>query len=231
MGKINIYIILFIFAFSACTGSFVTATSNETEEGMPAKEARKKPAISDREAKAYELFEEILDLTETQDIQTVLPQIEILYINIIREYPDTAIAQECYWRLISLYVKNNVPPEYEKAEALYSEFLKKYPRSVITTLIEDTLAKIYHKNKKWDKILKIYPDAASKFNEKDEHPNPSPVFMYAEAKYNLGDLAEAEKAYKIIEKYFPKSKMAPATKERLEEIKKRKEKADTPDAE
>jgi TolA-binding protein len=53
------------------------------------------------------------------------------------------------------------------------------------------------------------------------------MFRYAEAKYNLGDLAEAEKAYKIIEKYFPKSKIAVTIKERLEDIKNRKTKADT----
>jgi hypothetical protein len=49
------------------------------------------------------LLGEILTLTETPVINAVLLKMEALYLEIIRGYPDTALAQESCWRLISLY--------------------------------------------------------------------------------------------------------------------------------
>jgi len=227
MKKVKIHTIVFIFLISIFTVAPITASSEELGEAKPSEETKEKLSPADREAKAYELFDEILTLTETPDIQAVLPQIEALYFRIIREYSDTALAQESYWRLISLYVDKSVPPGYEKAETLYYEFLKKYPESVIKNMIEDTLSKSYYKNGKWDKLIKLYSPAVNEFKEKGKLSSPNPMFMYAEAKFNLGDLMEAERAYKIVIELFPTSSKAAASKRRLEEIKKTKAKADS----
>ncbi|MEW6418618.1 MAG: tetratricopeptide repeat protein [Nitrospirota bacterium] len=208
--------LLFLFNISSCT--YVS----EKPEEIQLPESKKAISPADDEQKAFESFEEILNLTQTSDIQSVLPQIEALYLRIITEYPDIALAQECYWRLISLYVDKSVPPEYEKAETLYTEFLKRYPGSVLKSVIEDTLSKSYYKNGKWDKLLKLYTPAVNEFNEKGKLLNPDPMFMYAEARFNLGDLVEAEKAYKVVIELFPKSSRSDTSKTRLEEIEKRK---------
>ena len=227
MKKANIHTVIFIFLISIFTVAPITTSSEEPGEAKPSEETKEKLSPADREAKAYELFDEILTLTETPDIQTVLPQIETLYFKIIREYPDTALAQESCWRLISIYVDRSIPPEYEKAETLYFEFLKKYPESVIKNMIEDTLSKSYYKNGKWDKLSKLYSSAVNEFKEKGKLSRPDPMFMYAEAKFNLGDFMEAERAYKIVIELFPTSSKAAASKRRLEEIKKTKAKADS----
>lgn len=225
MMRADVYCMLVIFLFSIFAVTPATNPSEKQEETTPSEETKKKPYSTEQEEKAYELFEEILNLTETSDIQAVLPQMEALYLRIIKEYPDIALAQECYWRLISLYVDKSTPPSYEKAEDLYNEFLKKYPASVIKSMIDDTLSKNYYKNKKWDKLVNLCLPAVNEYKEKGKLLNPNPMFMYAEAKFNLGDLIEAEKAYKVVIELFPKSSSATTAKARIEEIKKRK--ADT----
>jgi tetratricopeptide (TPR) repeat protein len=227
MKKANIHTIVFLFLISIFTVAPITTSSEEPGGVKPSGETKEKLSPADREAKAYELFDEILTLTETSDTKTVLPQIETLYFKIIREYPETALAQESYWRLISIYVDRSIPPGYEKAETLYFEFLKKYPGSVIKNMIEDTLSKSYYKNGKWDKLSKLYSSAVNEFKEKGKLSKPDPMFMYAEAEFNLGDLTEAERAYKIVIDLFPTSSKAAASKRRLEEIKKTKAKADS----
>jgi len=225
---VKIFSTAFIFLFSIFAIPHLAVPAENAEEAKPLIEKEQKKITSDREKKAYEIFNEILTLTETTDTKTVLPQIEALYLRIIKEYPDTALAQESYWRLVLLYVDKYTPPKYEKAEDLYSEFLKKYPGSVIRNLIEDTLSKSYYKNEKWDRLSKLYSYVVKEFGEKGKLSNPNPMFMYAEAKFNLGDLAEAGKAYKIVIEQFPTSGRATTAKARLEDIKNRKGKADVP---
>jgi len=180
-----------------------------------------KANLTDRKAEAYEIFEEILVLTETSDMKDVFPKIESLYYKIIHEYPDTALAQECYWRLVILYVEKSTPPHFEKAENTYAEFLKKYPESVIRFLIEDTLSKSYYKEGKWKKLLKLNLPAVEDYYKTGKLSNPAPLFMYAEAQYNLGDIGAAAKAYRSLVDSFPKSRMTSTSQERLEEIKKK----------
>src|SRR4030043_606397 len=218
----TIVVVLLLSMFSVVPR---TTPSEKQEEATPSEKKREEPVSADREAKAYELFNEILTLTETPDTKAVYPQMEALYLEIIRGYPDTALAQESCWRLISLYEEKNTPPEYEKADTLYAEFLKRYPGSAIKALIDDTLSGSYYKNEKWNGILKLYSSVVDVYKEKGKLPNPNPMFMYAEAKYNLGDLVEAEKAYKIVIELFPTSNGAATSKGRLEDIKKKK--ADT----
>jgi outer membrane protein assembly factor BamD (BamD/ComL family) len=183
--------------------------------------AGQKTDLTDRKDQAYELFEEILVLTETADMKDAFPKIESLYLKIINEYPDTALAQECYWRLVILYVEKSIPPQFEKAEKTYAEFLTKYPQSVIKYLIEDTLSKSYYDKGKWENLLELNLSAVEAFYETGKLSNPASLFMYAEAQFNLGDLGAAEKAYKSLIESFPKSRMTTTAKQRLEEIKKK----------
>jgi TolA-binding protein len=195
------------------------AVSETTNAKGPSEKAEQKADPTDRKDQAYEIFEEILILTETSNIKDSFPKIESLYFKIIHEYPDTALAQECYWRLVILYVEKSTPPLFEKAENTYAEFLKKYPQSVIKHLIEDTLSKSYYKKGKWKKLLELNLPAAEEYYKTGKLSNPAPLFMYAEAQFNLGDIGAAEKAYKSLVDSFPKSRMTSSAKKRLEEIK------------
>ena len=92
---------------------------------------------------------------------------------------------------------------------------------MIRFLIEDTLSKSYYKEEKWKKLLKLNLPAVEDYYKTGKLSNPAPLFMYAEAQYNLGDIGAAEKAYRSLVDSFPKSRMTSTSQERLEEIKKK----------
>jgi len=219
MKKLPLYIGAFL-----CWGILFNVVSQEAASEMTSaqgssEKAEQKTDLADRKPQAYEIFEEILILTETSDMKDAFPKIESLYLKIINDYPDKALAQECYWRLVILYVEKSTPPLFEKAEQTHAEFLTKHPQSLIKYLIEDTLSKGYYKNGKWENLLELNLSAVEAFYETGTLSNPAPLFMYAEAQFNLGDLGEAEKAYKSLVELFPKSRMTTTAKERLDEIK------------
>jgi len=169
--------------------------------------------------KAMEVFEKILKLTENSSRTEVLPKLETEYLRIIKEYPKALLAPECYWRLVLIYLNDYNPPRIEKAEALYGEFIKKIPDSTLRPLIEEALSKNYVLDLKWDKLLRLYTPAIKQFIEKGKKPRVYELFMYSEAKLNLGDLEEAEKGYKIIIDQFVDTPEARESKKRLEKIK------------
>ncbi len=201
---------------------------------VAAEEAKKdtdEPGVEEQEKKAFEIFQKILELAENTDRMTVLPKIEAAYGDIIEKYPKASIHQESYWRLMSVYLNDYNPPVFGKAESLYSEFLKNYPNSTLKNMIDDNLSNSYYSNAKWEKLLKFHTPVVKKFIElssekqsleKENLSRPQEMFMYSEAKFNLGDLTEAEKGYRIVIALFPGSKESAVSKERLEEINKRK---------
>jgi len=198
-----------------------TIQHERPDEVQPPQELKEKVGPTLREQESLEIFTEILDLIESsEDRQTVLPQVEELYDKIIREYPDTPLAQESYWRLITIYIEDYSPPEFEKAEIRYAEFIEKYPNSILRGMVEETLGKSYYKHAKWNKLLEFCTPAFKDYLEKGKHPRASLIFMYSEANYNLGNLKEAEKGYKIVAELFPKLMVGKRSKAMLEKMKK-----------
>jgi tetratricopeptide (TPR) repeat protein len=180
------------------------------------------PSQKEQEERSLGLFNEILAITrEYDDRETVLLKKEELYRRIVTEYPDVPLAQESYWRLISLYVNDYKPPAYEKAEPLYSEFRGKYPESVFNNFIRETLSKSYYKRTEWDRLLKICTPVFADYTEKGIRPTPLLIYLYAEANYNLGNYDDAEKGYEAVLEVFPKLSNIEEVKARLKEIRKK----------
>ncbi|TAL22013.1 MAG: hypothetical protein EPN94_11950 [Nitrospirae bacterium] len=213
------YFLVFLFLISAC----VTAPKISDDKKPPAD--KKRISIEDQEKKVNELFGRILGLTEeAADRQSILPQMEALYDEIINNYPDAALVQEIYWRLITLLVDEFKPPKTDKAERLYKDFLRKYPDSTLSGNIEQVLGQFYYTNKMWDSLLRMFTPHVKKFIATGKLDSPYHLFMFSEAKFNLGDFIEAEKGYKIVMEFFPKTGEGETSKNRLEEIKKTKSK-------
>jgi len=191
----------------------------ETEQ--PTGEARKGPAHTEDEEKSLEVFAEILALVEsTDDRKSVLPKIEALYEKIIREYPDAPLAQESYFKLITIYLEDYSPPEYDRAEMLYGEFLEKYPNSFFKGFIEDTLGSSYYKNGDWDRLLKFTSPAYQEYRNRGTQPRASMLFMYSEANYRLGNMKKAEEGYQIVTELYPKLIVGIKSKKMLEKMEK-----------
>jgi len=188
--------ILLISLFTACA---TAPTSTQKEKAGVAK------THTEHETKSLELFAEVLDLVQsTDDRQSVLPKIEERYSKIIREYPDAPLAQESYLKLITIYVKDYSPPLYGKADTLYREFMGKYTNSPVRGNIEETLGNSYYQNAEWEKLLSLCAPSYKDYAQTGKRPRPSLIFFYAEANYNLGNLAEAEKGYRTTADLFPK---------------------------
>jgi len=198
--------VLTVILMYSCAAAPQRVESEKMGEVPPApEEADKVPASKKDETKSLELFSEVLELVEsTADRKSVLPRIEELYDKIIREYPDTPLAQESYWKLITIYVQDYSPPAYERAKTKYKEFKNKYPQSFLQGFIEDTLGNSYYKNGEWDRLLDLTMPGYREYIEKGKEPRASMMFMYSEAKYNTGFIEEAEEGYSIVAKLFPK---------------------------
>ncbi len=195
--------VLFLYSCAAAPEKADTRTPQEIKPSLP--ETGEIPLHTEEESKSLKLFSEVLDIVESgSDRQSVLPEIEKIYGKIIREYPDAPLAQESYWKLITIYVEDYSPPAYDRAEMRYHEFLEKYPASFLRAYIEDTLGNSYYKNREWQRLLKLSEPAYRAYIENEPRPRPSMLFMYAEARYNLGYIDEAVKVYKIVKQLYPR---------------------------
>ena len=210
-------LIAMLFLISAC----VTPPQAPEEKKAPA--VKKKLTIEEQEKKALEIFNSILNFSEgTDNRAAVLPKMEALYEEIIETCPDVPLVEESYWRVITINVDEYKPPRIEKGEKLYQDFLKRYPESPLKIYMEQSFGQFYYANKMWDKLLRFFTPNVKKFVATGKLDNSYQMFMYSEAKFNLGDIAEAEKGYRIVTEFFPKSKEGGISKNRLEEISKSK---------
>jgi len=216
--KITIKSIVFSTAISFFLCSCATVpgsrdTMEQKEES--AAPVYKKEVVGDKvisrteeEQKSLEVFNQILELVESTDNRkAVLPRIEGIYRDIIKEYPQTPLAQESYWKLITIYLNDYSPPEYEKSEDLYREFLKKYPKSVLKIIVTTTIANSYYKNKEWKGLTALCAPILNNYNAGGGSPNALLMYMCADADFYLGNLDNAERTYKDIIKQFPKARV------------------------
>lgn len=211
----SIISIFLVFIFSACA----TVPKEEKAAQEPVTEKKNMRATLEREKKAFDKFNEILVVKRSsRDRKAVLPQMEKLYMQLIDEFPDVPVAQESYWKLIEIYVKDYSPPLYDKAEKLYSRFTKNYPESGLKWLVYKTLALSYYLHKEWNRLLKFSTPGFNEYIEKGESPMPFIIFMYAESNFQLGNFKEAETGFQIVIEKFPQLNEERRAKERIRHI-------------
>ncbi|MBI4823453.1 MAG: tetratricopeptide repeat protein [Nitrospirae bacterium] len=205
--------IIALFLFS-CRGMQI---EKKPEELLLPEKEKLSPEV--QQEKSMEVFEEILELTLEEDRQAQVPKMEIAYKRIISEYPDSVLAGESYLRLIMINLNDYAPPKIQEAEEIYQEFLRKYPNSSLRLTIEDTIARFYYKNYLWQKLFEFCTPQVREFVKSGRLNSPFFLFLFSEANFNLGDLIEAEKGFKIIRELFPSSTEAIIANDRLKEIK------------
>jgi TolA-binding protein len=218
MNKCFTYILFLLFLLSACA----TEPVKKAEEEKPSVETKKALTPAEQETESLKTFNKILTISQSSnDRQAMLPQMEEIYAQLIKDYPDAPLAQESYWRLIIIYVDDYSPPAYEKAETLYNNFLENYPRSALKGNIDRTLGLKYYINKEWGRLLKLCAPVFKKYTEEGKSPMPFLIFMYAEANFHLGNLKESEKGFKIVIEQFPQLNENERAKARLEAIRRK----------
>lgn len=216
MNKIHIsFACMFIFLLSSCA----TVPIEKIEEIPQPAEAVKKVTPEEQEKQAFEAFNNILNISRSSDNrQSILPKIEKSYIELIKKYPDVPLAQESYMRLIKLYLKDYVPPLFDKAETFYKKFIQDYPQSVIRATITRTMVKNYYIHEQWDRLLKISKPIYEEYMQGGKRPQPFLIFMYAESNYRLGNRKEAEDGFTVIMEKFPELSGKKRVKKRIEQM-------------
>lgn len=178
---------------------------------------------TESEVKSLEVFNEIYRLVKkSRKKETVLPEIEKLYLKIIREYPDAPLAKESYWRLAELYIYDYSPPEFQKAEALLQELSENYPRSSYRGRIKEVIGRAYYRSSDWDNLLRLCTPEVDTFRETGQKPRPSLMYMYSEANYHLGYLEEAIEGYMLLVKFYSRTNEGRKASIKLKEIQEKK---------
>ncbi|MBI5102810.1 MAG: hypothetical protein HZB33_13385 [Nitrospirae bacterium] len=174
----------------------------------------------EQDKRAFALFQEFSGLSAMADRKSVLPRLEVIFAEIINDYPKAALAQQSYVNLIRIYLNDYTPALYDKAEELYQRFNNRY--AVSSGEIEGPFFQAYHRDGKWEKALKLASPAVKRYIETRKLERPLELFHYSEAKFNTGDVVEAEKGYKIIYSLFPDSSEGVTARERLLEFQKKR---------
>jgi TolA-binding protein len=178
----------------------------------------KKLSAEEQNSMAMLEYENILEEITERGKRNMLPELEQSFRNVIVSYPDAFLAQESYWRLVELKLIYYTPPRLDEAEQLRNEFVAKYPNSRMINIIDDSIVRFYYRGQYWKRLLNICSYHVRKYVETNKLESPLFMFYYAEAKFNLKDLVEAEKAYRIITRHFPGSHEARIAKDQIMEI-------------
>jgi hypothetical protein len=126
----------------ACVSLFLgvfVGCAQKTEEIDLSPQPVQKLSLEEQRAAAYEIFREILVLSDSPEHEKNSPQIKSLYREIIDKYPDIGLAQESYMRLIIMAKEEKTATGDKEAETLYHEFMQQYRDSKIQRIIENEL--------------------------------------------------------------------------------------------
>ncbi|MBI4826854.1 MAG: tetratricopeptide repeat protein [Nitrospirae bacterium] len=218
MKKTVIILIAFVLLSYGCATSPIKEIS-----GPEGGAARRSPVPQEeQETKSINVFRELLDLSASDaDRDEVLLEMQKKYLEIINNYPDAPLAQESYYRLITILLTDYYPPEFVKAESHYNDFIKRYPGSKFKYLVDTTLGTSYLKSGQWEKLSVLARDAFNDYSKSGSAGSPTLLFMYAESNYKLNNLKEAEAGYNAVIRLFPDFGDGITSKARLEEIKSR----------
>ena len=128
---------LLFYVLAGCAGQSV----EKGQEAMVPVEPVQKLSPAEQKEQAYEIFKQILELSNTPDRQENQARIKELYREIIDKYPDVGLAQECFLRLVILAKQEGTESGDREAEQLYQEFLQKYPDSRLQGIFKNELSK------------------------------------------------------------------------------------------
>lgn len=120
--------------------------------------------LEQQQVRATELFEQIRQADKYD-----YAQIEQLYLQLLRECPDTEQAEESYFRLSNLYRMGMDPPEYHKLRVLLEEYLENYPASAMAPEMGKRLRRAYEDTGQWPRVVELYEAEISALTEENSH--------------------------------------------------------------
>ena len=171
----------------------VYADTTSTADGQQ-RAADAPPALTpeQQQARAESLFAQIIE-TDKYDYD----RIEQLYLQVIRECPDTDQAEESYFRLSNLYRMGFDPPKYDSLRLLLEDFLQRYPDSDGVPEMRERLLRAYEGSGRWKAVVALYDEIVPVMPE--DHPYFLVTHLdYARALEGAGDRAKALAVYRKV---------------------------------
>lgn len=211
-------VLTLLFVSCAATQPSVGREDKPTPPTRPVSKATVQLTIEEQQKQSLDLFNKILELSQENDRSTVLDKMSEIYFQIIDQYPDAPLAQESYWRLVEIYLKDYRPPRKEEALLLYQELKNRYPDSPLKDPVQSSISRFFYTNQMWNDLIAFERPYVEEFIKSGKLANPTHLFLFSEAKLNLKDVKEAYKGYKIVLKFFPQSSEAKIAQERMKTI-------------
>ena len=208
----------FLQALLLLWSAFVLSCVPPPEVGV----SPERPVVSmppqEQEEKSFEVFESMLEETTGKSIEEKTPVLDAGYRDIIRNYPDSFLAEESYLRLMLLNLENYDPPRVEEAERVYREYFRIYPAPRLNNAMNDSLARIYYTYGYWDRLAAFCVPMVKRYLEGRAASDALYLFYYSEAKLRLGEPGEAAKGYVLLQRQFGKGELGRQSADRLKAI-------------
>jgi len=174
--------------------------------------------VTEQEEKAMERFKTLLDETRELDRSDAMPLILEGYREVMDKYPDSFLAEESYFRMMTIALHEVYPPKEEEAENLYNEYFRRYKHPQMGMAMNGELARYYYKEMKWEKLAKFTTPFMREYVKSGKYGDTVFLFLYTEAKFHLKDYDEARKGYQIIKRNSAGTRDADIAEQRLEYI-------------
>ncbi|MEW6218268.1 MAG: tetratricopeptide repeat protein [Thermodesulfobacteriota bacterium] len=171
----------------------------------------------DQEKRAMALFSTIHDLAQGPDRTANLGRMTDLYQEIIDQCPDVPLAQESYWRLIEMDLRDYQPPRVAAALARRAQLRSRYPASPVLPAAEISMARALYLNGSWAELLQLSATATA---SPDRIDSKSPLWLFyrAESQSQLGDLTAARQGFQTLIDRYPDGQLAGRARQRLAEL-------------
>jgi hypothetical protein len=135
--KVRLILTLTIIFWGVTAGTITSQIACAEQRVVAGNDAAQRLSMEEQKKAAYEIFKEILRLSDGPERGKNLPTIKALYRKIIETYPELGLAQESYMRLVILALEEKTPAGNEEAESVYRECLEKYPDARLRKVIEN----------------------------------------------------------------------------------------------
>jgi len=210
--------VLIALALAALLTSCASPSKRDIKEPVsePARSAQKELTVDEQNEAAFEVFQEMYEMSGTLSQEELVTVRLEQYDRIINNYPKAGLAQEAHWKKVRIYLRDVDPPALADAERTYDHFAANYPDSVLMQEVQNELIRFYVKKKMWESLLRF---TAPIVKENREQPLPMPFYYYGEASYQLGRKEEAKVSFEMAVERIPKrSYLYKMTVDRLVEL-------------
>jgi len=205
-------------ALTLAIAIMVSCAPQTKKTGLPPEPIQEEMPAEIQEELSMASFELLLSRTQDLSMKERRPILEKGYYQMIEKFPDSFLSEESHMRLILLYMEQFNPPQVEKAEQIYRDYYQNYPQPRLGRAINETMARSYYNVGEWRRLEEFCVPFVKRYLESKDVNNSLYMYYYSEAKFNQGELLEAERGFRMLSRDFGDSGLGGTARMRLEDI-------------